>query len=226
MLTPCINIMKHPKGGRIWETFGEDPFLTGELGVKLLKVCKVLVLWLVLNIMMVMNMKLGEEIHLLPEEALFEIYIEPFYKAIKKGDVATIMESYNAVNGTFMTRHKRLLQEVLKDKMNFKGFVMSDWWAINTDSSDNFANGLDMNMPGGTKFPETMIDLATPSHSWWEALPDWVQSGAVTKERVEDAALRIIAAMYKVNLIPDKCDESKTYPKGVNLNKNTVIFYQ
>ena len=42
-----------------------------------------------------------------------------------------------------------------------------------------------------------------------------------TKERVDDAALRIIAAMYKVNLIPDKYDESKAYPKGVNLNKNT-----
>ena len=64
-----------------------------------------------------------------------------------------IMESYNAVNGTFMTRHKRLLQQVLKDKMNFKGFVMSDCWAINTDSYTNFVYGLDMNVPGGTKFP-------------------------------------------------------------------------
>ncbi len=43
----------------------------------------------------------------------------------------------------------------------------------------------------------------------------------LNKERVDDAALRIIAAMYKVNLIPDKYDESKAYPKGVNLNKNT-----
>ena len=104
-----------------------------------------------------------------------------------------IMESYNAVNGTFMTRHKRLLQEVLKDKMNFKGFVMSDCWALNTDSSDNFANGLDMNMPGGTKFPSTMVEMSTPSHSWWEALPDWVDDGSVSKKRVDDVAVRIIA---------------------------------
>ena len=82
-----------------------------------------------------------------------------------------------------------------------------------------------MNMPGG-KRPTTMVEVGAPVHSIWEALPDWVDSGAVTEERIDDAALRIIAAMYKVNLIPDKCDESKTYPKGVNLNKNTVIFYQ
>ena len=48
---------------------------------------------------------------------------------------------------------------------------MSDWWAINTDSSENFANGLDMNMPGGNVFPATMVEFAKPAHSWWEALP-------------------------------------------------------
>ena len=224
MLTPCINIMKHPKGGRIWETFGEDAFLTGELGAKVIEGMQSE------GVMACAKHYVGNEHETyrrnsssnIPEEALFEIYIEPFYKAIKKGDVITIMESYNAVNGTFMTRHKRLLQEVLKDKMNFKGFIMSDWWAINTDSSDNFANGLDMNMPGGMKFPTSMVDLNTPSNSWWEALPDWVASGAVTKERVDDAALRIIASMYKVNLIPDSYDESKAYPNGVDLQKNTI----
>ena len=43
------------------------------------------------------------------------------------------MESYNAVNDTFMTRNKRLLQNILKDKIGFKGFIMSDWWSINSD---------------------------------------------------------------------------------------------
>ena len=44
--------------------------------------------------------------------------------------------------------------------MNFKGFIMSDLWAINTDSSDNFANGLDMNMPGGKDLPSTMVEMS------------------------------------------------------------------
>ena len=128
MLTPCINIMKHPKGGRIWESYGEDPFLVGELSAKIIEGMQSS------GVMACAKHYVGNEHETyrmnsssnIPEEALFEIYIEPFYKAIKKGDVITIMESYNAVNGTFMTRHKRLLQEVLKDKMNFKGFVMSD----------------------------------------------------------------------------------------------------
>ena len=227
MLTPCINIMKHPKGGRIWESYGEDPFLVGELAAKIIEGMQSS------GVMACAKHYVGNEHETyrrnsssnIPEEALFEIYIEPFYKAIKKGDVITIMESYNAVNGTFMTRHKRLLQDILKDKMNFKGFVMSDWWAINTDSYENFANGLDMNMPGGTKFPATMVEFASPSHSWWEALPDWVEEGLVTKERVDDAATRIIASMYKVGLIPDTYDESKAYPNGVDLQKNTITAY-
>jgi len=82
-----------------------------------------------------------------------------------------------------------------------------------------------MNMPGGTKFPANMVEFASPSHSWWEALPDWIESGSVTKERVDDAALRIIASMYKVGLIPDTYDESKAYPNGVDLQKNTITAY-
>ena len=81
-----------------------------------------------------------------------------------------------------------------------------------------------MNMPGG-KRPTTMVEVGAPVHSIWEALPDWVEEGLVTKERVDDAATRIIASMYKVGLIPDTYDESKAYPNGVDLQKNTITAY-
>ena len=58
------------------------------------------------------------------------------------------MESYNALNDTFMTQNKRLLQTILKDKIGFKGFIMSDWYAINSDNCTHFSNGCDMNQPG------------------------------------------------------------------------------
>ena len=82
-----------------------------------------------------------------------------------------------------------------------------------------------MNMPGGNVFPSSMVEFATPAHSWWEALPEWVESGSVSKKRVDDAAVRIIAAMYKLNLIPDTYDENKAYPNGVDLQKNNFRFY-
>ena len=86
MLTPCINIMKHPKGGRIWESYGEDPFLLENKVLKLLKECKALVLWLVQNILLVMNMKLIEEIHLLIflKKLYLKFILNLFIKQLKK----------------------------------------------------------------------------------------------------------------------------------------------
>ena len=225
MLTPCINILKHPKGGRIWEAYGEDPFLTGELGAEVIKGMQSN------GILASAKHYVGNEHETyrmnsssnIPDEALFEVYIEPFYKAVKKGDVATIMESYNAVNFTFMTRHKRLLQDVLKDKIGFKGFIMSDWYAINTEDPSNFNNGLDMNMPGGSHIDfNNLRRYYGREKSFWYDLPNWLADGKTTQERIDDATIRIIASLYKFNQLSDTFDESKIYPDGTDLNINTI----
>ena len=221
MLGPCMNILRNPLGGRVWEAYGEDPFLSGEAAAAAIQGMQ--------SEGMIACAKhyVGNEIEdprhnsstNIPEQALWEIYLEPFYKAVKKGDVASVMESYNAVNGTFMTKNKRLLQEILKDKIGFDGFVMSDWWAINTDSYEHFANGCDMNMPGGTKETGTMTGK---EGSWWKEIPNWIKQGYITEDRVDDACRRILAAMFKLDQIPDSPKDSDYYPNYVNLAQNTI----
>ena len=221
MLAPCMNILRNPLGGRIWEAYGEDPFLSGETAAEVIKGIQKE------GVIACAKHFVANEIELprhnltanVPEQALWEIYVEPFYKSIKKGDVASIMESYNAVNNTFMTRNKRLLQEILKDKFDFKGFIMSDWWAINSDSYENFANGMDMNMPGGIREDGKM---SGKEGSYWYKIPDWIESGYITEDRVDDAAIRIIAAMYKLEQIPGSVSDKDLYPNYVNLDKNTI----
>ena len=221
MLSPCMNILRNPLGGRIWEAFGEDPFLNGEAAAELIKGIQSQ------GVIACAKHFIGNEIEEpreflsanIPEQALWEIYIEPFYKSIKKGDVASIMESYNAVNNTYMTRNKRLLQEVLKDKFGFAGFIMSDWWAINTDSYENFDYGLDMNMPGG---PAWTPEMTGKDGSWWSKIPDWIKEGHTTEDRVNDACRRIIAAMYKLGQLTDSTlTDNDIYPKFVHFDTNT-----
>ena len=103
--------------------------------------------------------------------------MDPFYKAVTKADVASVMESYNAVNNTYMTKNKRLLQEILKDKFGFKGLVMSDWLAVNSIDPAHINSGLDMEQPGFT--------------GNWSLIPTWVEQGLVTEDRVHDAARRV-----------------------------------
>ena len=96
---------------------------------------------------------------------------------------------------------------------------MSDWWSINTDSYENFAYGLDMNMPGG---PGYTAEMTGKNGSWWADIPKWIKEGYITEERVNDAARRIIAAMYKLGQLADSTlTEADYYPNYVDLDKTT-----
>ena len=208
-LGPCVNMLRHPTSGRGWEAYGDDPFLTSVAGVEVIKGIQ--------DAGMIACLKhfVGNEIEYhrnssssnIAEEALWEIYIEPFYQAIEKADVATIMESYNAVNYTYMTMNKRLLTDILKGKLGFKGLIMSDWLAIKTTSEDHLNNGLDMDQPGFAN---------------WSLIPSWVEQGLVTEDRVHDAARRVLASMYKLKQIKSNLKDKDLYPNSVDLDIDTL----
>ena len=119
MLAPCMNILRNPLRGRVWE--GEDPFLSGEPATGTIRgmqsedmiACDK---HYVSNA--IEDVRHNSSINI-PKQVLWEIYLETFYKEVKKGDVTSIMESNNTINGTFMIKNKRLLQEILKDKIGF-----------------------------------------------------------------------------------------------------------
>ena len=141
------------------------------------------------------------------DQALFEIYIEPFYQAIEKADVATIMESYNALNGVYMTMNERLLTKILKEKLGFKGLVMSDWLAVKTINESHINAGLDMEQPG---------------FAGWSNIPTWVEQGKVSQDRVHDAARRVLASMYKLKQIKSKLKDEDLFPNTVDLDIDTL----
>lgn len=97
---------------------------------------------------------------------------------------------------------------------------MSDWYAINSDAPTHFSTGCDMNMPGG---PYQTTEKTGKDGSYWSKLPIWLENGDVTQERIDDAAVRILATMYKFNQVPKrKMDENDVYPNYVNLDTDTL----
>ena len=204
MLGPCMNMMRTPLGGRMWEAYGEDPFLSGATATEVIKGIQEN------GVIAVAKHYVGNEVEKnrrnstsnIPEQALWEIYIEPFYRSVKDADVVSVMSSYNDVNGTLLAKNYRLLQTILKDTIGFKGFVMSDWFAIKDNDVANFNSGEDMNMPG--KF--SSVD--------WTKLEQAVNDGTVKEERVNDAAKRILAAQYKLG-------QRKNFP-SFDFSVNTI----
>lgn len=123
------------------------------------------------------------------DKLLHEYYAWPFQDAVKAG-VGAIMCSYNQVNNSYACSNSKTLNGVLKDEYGFQGFVMSDWQAQHSGVGTALA-GLDMSMPGDTHFN-------TGLSYWGTNLTVAVINGTVPAYRVDDMAMRIMAAYFKV----------------------------
>ena len=213
-LTPAMNIQRSPQGGRLWECFGDDPFLSGEAATQIIKGVQsngviACAKHYIGNDQETDRHKTSSNIK---EQALFEIYIEPFYRSINDAEVGSIMAAYSGVNGTFCVKHQRLIQEILKNKLGYKGYVMSDWWAITDNSTDNFNSGVDMNMPGGYAWDSDR----GRDKSFWTNFGSLLGT-EINQTRLDDAVERILTPMYKL----DQFNSDVKYP-DIDLMKNTI----
>jgi len=142
-LQPFVNIDRDLQFGRGYNTFGEDPFLSGEIAAAEIKGIQSQHVMAQVKHYVAYDTDSGNVF--LDDQTLHEVYVAPFDAAIKAG-VASIMCSYNRVNGTFACGNDSTLTKILRDEIGFKGFVTSDWGATHAVKFINA--GLDMEMPG------------------------------------------------------------------------------
>jgi beta-glucosidase len=142
-LQPFVNIDRDLEFGRGYNTFGEDPYLTSIMGASEIKGIQSQGVMAQVKHYVAYDSNSGNIF--VDDQTLHEVYVAPFDAAVKAG-VASMMCSYNRVNGTFACGNKETLTTILRDQIGFKGFVTSDWGAVH---AVNFINaGLDMEMPG------------------------------------------------------------------------------
>jgi beta-glucosidase len=142
-LQPFINIDRDFAFERSYNTFGEDPFLTGELGAaEIVGIQRQ-------GVMAQAKHYIGYDTNgsdvFIDDQTLHEVYAAPFAATVHAG-VSSIMCSYNKINGIYSCGNSDTLKKLLKGELNFEGFVTSDWGAIHAAGFIN--NGVDMEMPG------------------------------------------------------------------------------
>jgi len=143
VLEPFINIDRDITFGRGYNTYGEDPVLTGAMGAALIRGIQGQGVMAQAKHYVAYDSD-ANNIFVDPQ-TLREIYVAPFADAVNAG-VSSIMCSYNKLNGTYACGNKEALIDILRKEVGFKGFVTSDWGATHAPSFIN--NGLDMEMPG------------------------------------------------------------------------------
>ncbi len=129
LLGPCINIARIPQGGRTFEGFGEDPFLTSRMAVAYIKGVQSKNVIACPKHFAVNNQEWNRGVVNveLSERALREIYFPAFKAAVQEADAQSIMAAYNKFRGVYCCSNHELLTDVLRNEWGFNGFVVSDW---------------------------------------------------------------------------------------------------
>jgi beta-glucosidase len=176
---PGVNLARVPQGGRNFEYFGEDPFLTGTMAVHETRAIQAhgviaMAKHFVANEQETNRMSVNE---IIDDRVLHELYLLPFEMAVRDGDVASVMCSYNSVNGPHACDDKHHLTDVLRRQWGFKGYVQSDFFAVHNTTPTLLA-GMDHEMPGaslrgvGPWFSAQNLQAAIDRHEITEANVD------------------------------------------------------
>lgn len=149
VLGPGLNLKRHPAGGRSFEYFSEDPFLSGKMAAALTRGIQSEGVGACLKHYAVNNQETGRMRidAVVDPRALHELYLAGFEIAVREGEPWTVMSAYNRVNGVHAGESRELLTDLLRGEWGFDGLVMTDWLAT-YDRPTAIHAGLDLEMPG------------------------------------------------------------------------------
>jgi len=182
--TPGVNLLRDPRGGRGFEYYSEDPFLISKLapqyplGVQEQGVLADVKHFAVNN--QETNRKTVNAVA--SERVIRELYLPGFKACVQDGGVRNVMTSYNAVNGSFASQNKWLLEDVLRKEWGFKHFVVSDWTGV-YDQVAAVEAGNDLCMPG-PRDPAPIVEA--------------VRNGTLAEAHLDQAVENILNALVEM----------------------------
>lgn len=185
LLGPCVNIVRHPLAGRNFESYAEDPYLAGQIGVGFIKGVQSRNVGTSLKHFACNNQEVERlrGCSVVDERALREIYLAQFETIVKEAKPWTVMCSYNRINGVYASENRYLLTDILRDEWGYDGVVVSDWGATHTTVESKNA-GLDLEMPGPSQYYGHLLECA-------------VQNWQVDDEVINDSVRRLLRLLAK-----------------------------
>lgn len=189
LLAPTVNLHRSPLGGRHFETYSEDPYLTGRIGTAYVNGVQSGGIGTTVKHFVANDAETDRFTanNLVSARALRELYLAPFEAIVENAHPWGVMLAYNSVNGTTMTEHRYLVNEVLRGEWGFDGFTVSDWMAARS-TTGAIQGGLDVAMPG-------------PVTVYGEALSRAVRDGEVTEADVDEAVRRVLRLAARVGIL-------------------------
>jgi beta-glucosidase len=222
-LSPVVDVARDPRWGRVEETYGEDPYLAGEMGVAAVK-----------GFQGDGTFKSGERVvatlkHMaghgwpeagnniapanVSERVLREVFFYPFKQVIQRANPGSLMASYNEVDGIPSHANKWMLRDILRGEMGFQGYVVSDYYAVRelADREGLFGNAVAANGDEAAKTTiEAGVNIELPEIDCFKNLDSLVQNKIIAESIIDELVLEMLVYKFKMGLFenpyvdPDK----------------------
>jgi beta-glucosidase len=209
-LTPVVDVAREPRWGRIEETFGEDPYLVGEMGVAAIEGLQGenkardlqpgKVFATLKHLTGHGQPESGTNVGPAPysERTLREFFFPPFEQAISRTGVSAVMPSYNEIDGVPSHANEWLLGKVLRGEWGFAGAVVSDYYAI--DDLVNVHHIAADREQAARRALDAGVDIDLPSGTVYATLVHQVRDGRVPEARIDVAVRRLLALKFRAGL--------------------------
>jgi beta-glucosidase len=208
LLAPQVNIVRDPLFRRNHTSLSEDPYLNAQLASS--EIAGIQSQGIMAQVKHLAGYN-GADNPLIDERTLHEIYLPAFQAAVEAG-AASVMCSYNRINGPWACESAELLNGILRGSWGFAGFVTSDWGAVHSPQA--ITQGLDLEMPGRE------IAGRPGGPQFTDALKAVVESGAVPVSAIDQALGRILVQMDRFHLLEGKPPEP---PRAINVEAHAKL---
>jgi beta-glucosidase len=204
VFSPMVDVARDPRWGRIVESSGEDPYLGSVMARSWVKGYQQddltkpdSVATCVKHFAAYGGAIAGRDYNAvdMSELTLRQVYLEPYHAAVEAG-AATLMSSFNSINGVPATANPFILTQILRKEWGFDGFVASDWGAVAELMNHSIGDGPTV----ARKALEAGVDMDMEGHLYDHVIADQVRSGKIPESVVDEAARRVLRVKFALGL--------------------------
>ena len=198
ILGPAMNLKRSPLCGRNFEYYSEDPLLSGEMAAAFVQGAQEHVGCCIKHFAMNNQETRRMSVNSVADErTVREMYLEPFRTVVQKSSPVSVMSSYNKINGVYSSENKRLLVDILRKEWGFRGFVLSDWGAVN-DAVESVKAQMDLEMPSNPADTDKLLRA--------------VEKGELSEKQLDRCCANVIDAALRLARLRGK--KFKPYTRG------------
>jgi beta-glucosidase len=229
--TPVLDVARDPRWGRVEETYGEDPYLCAQMGLACVKAFQGP--GTRIDKKHVASTLKHFAVHSQPESGtncgpgnyservIREVFFPSFKTAIMEGKAMSVMASYNEIDGIPSHANKWLLQDVLRKEWGFKGFVVSDYYAVK--EMQELHHVVKTKEQAGRLALESGVDLETPEIECFAKMSDALKNQIIPMALLDTAVSRILRGKFLLGLFEDPYTDPVLAGKIVGSEKNRAI---